>query len=575
MGTRVPYGETSERTLALVCVCAVVATLSSCQGAVGTTDDATGGGGSGGEGAGATGGDDVNVSPGAGGTGVTVNQKAFAPMVAHMFRLTREQVSNIVNDVFGNKVNLTKPIEADETNEVFLAEGAASVATSARGVEQYEDAAFDVATQALAQRSAIAWLAACQPKSESDACIAKLVADVGQRLWRRPLSDAEVRAYASIVGLSGSDAAARDMGMTYLLAALLQSPNFIYVAFVGEPDDATGMRRLTGYEMASRLSLFLWNSGPDAELLAAAGAGKLDEVAGITEQAARMLAHPRARAMVTKFFSESWKVSRLNEASKDPSVFPDWSPALLESYKGEFRRVLEDIVFERDADIREVLTGTKTFADAAVAKAYGITVSGSGFVSANLRASQSGLLTSGAVMAANAFSQRTSPTQRGVFVREQILCDEVPAPMQGVDTSLKEADANLPLRERLAEHRTNPACASCHALFDPIGLAFEEFDGMGRYRSTEAGKAIKTSGTIDDEPFSDPRGLAAFVSRQPRTATCLAKQLLTFATGGEVGEKQEGAVELVAERTTQANHSFKKLVLNLVASPAFRFIEKD
>lgn len=512
---------------------------------------------------------------GSGGTTVVVNDKPFTPPAAHMLRLTRTQYDNTLADVFGPEVKLDKPIEADETNRPFLSLGAAAVGTSERGVEQYQEAAMDLAEQIWSRKSSIPALAACTPKAANDACVGKAVTALGRRLWRRPLTEAEVSRYTAVMAAVGTDAESLTVAFKVVLAGLLQSPHFLYVPFQGEADAQTGLRKLSSLELASRMSFFLWNTGPDEALLNAAETGKLVSNADIGAQVDRMLDDPRARAFVTKFFEENWKVSQLTAAAKDPEVFPEWTADLLAAYREEFRRVLEDLVFERDGDALDVLTGTTTIINRKVATAYGLSGGSDGFETRELGAAQTGLLTSGAVMAANAYSQRTSPTKRGVFVREQILCDEVPAPPQGLDTSFKNADPSLPLRERLAEHRDNPNCSGCHALFDPVGLTFEGLDGMGRVRSEEAGMAIDTSGEIDTVAVQNPRDLAKFLREQPRTLTCLTKQLLTFATGQEIGDKQEGAVDVASEKFKTANHSFKRLAREVVLSPAFRFMAQE
>jgi hypothetical protein len=501
-----------------------------------------------------------------------VGEKPFEPPVATMMRLTSEQYRNSLTDVFGAELTLVNALEADETNRVYLSLGASQVGTSQRGVEQYQDAALALAEQLMAERNKLPLLSGCTPSAATDPCIKRVVSNVGLRLWRRPLLPAEVDRYAQIVSVAGTGAAELQLGMKFMLATMIQSPHFLYVAFVGEKDPDSGLQRFTNYEMASRLAYFLWNSTPDEALLQAAADGQLVTTSGISAQVDRMLKGPRARGLPARFFAESWKVSRLSLQSKDAQAFPAWSQTRLDAYQEEFRRVLEDIVFDRDADIRDVFTGKQTFASAALNDTYGLKLSGNGFEKVTLGPEYAGLLTSGAVMAANAFAQRTSPTQRGVFVREQILCDEIPAPPQDVDTGdIQNGDPSLPIRERLTEHRENPACSGCHALFDPIGLSFEAFDGMGQHRDTFAGMPIDTSGDIDGKAIANPVELAQHLREQEKTSLCMTKQLLTFATGHEMGAMQEGAIDVATKRFRENDHRFKALTMAVSTSPDFRF----
>jgi hypothetical protein len=489
---------------------------------------------------------------GAPGTSISVGA-GYAPLVAAeapMRRLTQQQYKNTIADVFGSDIKLNLPLEDDETTGMFMSIGASRVGTSDRGVEQYHDAALDIATQVMQHASSYEALSKCSPQNASDPCIGAFVKTFGQRLWRRTLSGDEVSRYVSIAGAAGSDAASIQLGMKYVLATMLQSPSFLYLVQLGEPDAAQGGQRFTGYEMASRLSYFLWDSTPDQALLDAAGRGELVTVDGITAQARRMSADPKARSVAARFLSENWNVSKLTPQSKSTDTFPKWTPALFDQYVKDFSSAVADNVFTQNGDFRDLFAG-KGATDA-----------------------ESGLLTSGAVLSANSPADRSSPTRRGVLVRERILCLPVPPPPPNVNTALV-ANANdktgKTIRQLLEEHRTNPVCAACHSSFDPLGLTLEHFDGIGQYRDTENGQPIDSTGGYEGKTLTSARQLGDALKADPQTSHCMAQQLYSFATGHEVTDGEEGVIDALGDKLS-LDFRLQNLIVELVASAGFRYL---
>jgi hypothetical protein len=486
-------------------------------------------------------------------SGATISVGAgYAPLVAAeapMRRLTQQQYKNTIGDIFGSDIKLNLPLEEDETTAMFMSIGASRVGTSDRGVEQYHDAALDIATQVMQHASSYDALSKCSPQSNSDPCITAFVKSFGQRLWRRPLGDDEVSRYVGIAGAAGSDAASLQLGMKYVLATMLQSPNFLYVVQVGEPD-AQGGQRFTGYEMASRLSYFLWDSTPDQALLDAAARGELITADAIAAQARRMTVDPKARSVASRFLSENWNVSKLTPQSKSTETFPKWTPALFDQYVKDFSGTVDDKVFTQNSDFRDLFAG-KGATDA-----------------------ESGLLTSGAVLSANSPADRSSPTRRGVLVRERILCLPVPPPPPNVNTALV-ADAKdktgKTIRQLLEEHRTNPVCAACHSSFDPLGLTLEHFDGIGQYRDTENGQPIDSTGGYDGKTLTSARQLGDALKGDPQTSHCMAQQLYSFATGHEITDGEEGVIDALGDKL-QADFKLQNLIVELVASAGFRYL---
>lgn len=512
--------------------------------------------------------------------------KKYAPLLpieAAMTRLTQSQYINTITDVFGSKIGLRVELDPDEQTELFLSIGASKVGTSEGGVALYQDAAMDIAMQVMDGRASYDWLRDCNPSGLSDPCIETFIRDVGRRLWRRSLSDDEVARYKNVVGADGESAEKLKLGMQFALAGLLQSPNFLYIVSIGEPDPNSDVWRSTSTEMASRLSYFIWNSTPDDALLEAAENGELVDTDSLRGHVARMLDEDRAHDLASRFFGESWFVSKLSPNSKNTSVFPAWTQSLVDRYKNEFSAVLRDVTVDDPHDLRELFTLKHSFADAELSEIYGgldgAPRQGLGVGRVSLGDDRWGLLTSGAVIAANSPSDRSSPTHRGVFVFEHILCEEIPPPPDNVNNTLVvEGDGkeDLSVRERLDQHSTNPSCAGCHMIFDPVGYTFESYDAIGVFRTTDNGKEIDTEGSLDGETFANVGELANFLQDDARTTHCMAKQLYQYAIGYDLAEGEEGAsdgvLEQINDRFGDAGYTWRELVSAVAISPGFRLI---
>jgi hypothetical protein len=496
------------------------------------------------------------------------------PVPATMMRLTHQQYVNTISDIFGPEAVTKKELEDDEKTELFLSIGAARVGTSQRGAEQYQEAALDVAAKVMERRTAYPWLANCKPSNVSDPCIDDFIRTVGRRLWRRTVTDEEVAKYKNIVGADGNTATKLETGMYFALAGMVQSPYFLYIN-LGEDDPDSGGRRYTSIENASRLAYFIWNSTPDEALLDAGESGHLVDPDGIRQEVGRMLGEARAKDLAGSFFSESWLISKLTLEDKNRDVFKYWNAGLLDSYREEFHRVMRDFASDDPRDLRGILTTKQTIANSTLAAFYGITGDGPEFVPVDLDERRVGILTSGAVIAANSPSDRSSPTHRGVFVVERLLCREIPPPPADVDNVLDVSSSDnegKSVREVLEQHRVDPACSGCHALFDPAGMTFEAYDGIGAFRTEDKGHAIDTSGELDDRHFANVEELAAYVHDHEETGRCMTKQLYQFATAHAFTEGEQGVVDLVADRFAGKGYLWGDLVGEVVTSAGFRLM---
>ncbi len=496
------------------------------------------------------------------------------PAAPALRRLTQEQYANAARDLLGEDIVLPTSLEPDSVEDGLLSVGAAVTSVSSYGVERYEDAAYLLAEQVVSEPERWAAVVPCEPAGPSDAdCAAQWLTGFGRRAWRRPLSEEELGALTALVTGIGGEAGAFEEGALYALAALLQSPNFLYRREHGEAGEG-GDRALTDYELAGRLSFLLWNTIPDEALLDAAAEGRLGTDEGLRLEAERLLADERARGGVRSLFNELFTLYELDDISKDPTVFTHASEELGPAAREETLRTIETLVFDARGDFRELLTTQSTWVDPRLAALYSIPApSMDGFGETWLEESEGrrGLLGQASFLMLGAHATRTSATLRGKFIREVLLCQVIPQPPADVDTSIPEADADAPtLRDRIASHLEDPSCASCHQITDPIGLGLENFDGVGRWRDTENGVTIDASGDLDGAAFADAWELAGVVAEHDSFTPCMTEHLYAYAVGHSPEEGEEALVDWLHTELALSGYDWQELLLATVMSPGFR-----
>jgi hypothetical protein len=363
-------------------------------------------------------------------------------------------------------------------------------------------------------------------------------------------------------------------GVTYALAAILQSPWFLYRVELGEadPDDPT-RRRYTSEEMATRLAYFLWNTTPDTTLLDAGAAGELVTDEGLAAQVERMLADERAKEGVRALFDDVFTLYELDDLAQDPTLFTHMSPDVGPAAREETLRVIERIVFQ-DEDWRSFYTTRDTYLDPVLAALYNVrapTREGFGAVTLDPAGGRAGFFGQASFLALQSHPTATSPTLRGMFVRTVVLCQDIPPPPADVDASIPEADTTSPtMRDRLTVHMSDPTCASCHQLTDPIGLGFENFDALGVWRVAENGATIDPGGVLDGGAFVDAVSLGQVVSQHPQIAPCLARTVFRYANGRAVGDGESDLVSWHADGLEESSFRVKALLADIATSPGFR-----
>ena len=525
----------------------------------------------------------------------------FAPAPAQLLRLTAEQFDNVVHDLYGDDVVSALPLEPDVRLAGFFAVGAGVDSISESGVNQYEAQALSIGEQVMTAGPARDALFDCTPSGTTDdACARAFITRHGRMTYRRSLTEAEITRFVTLAREAATVRGDFHAGLSLVVAAQLQSPNFLYRRELGEALPSTegqpeGYRELRGTELASRLSFFPWNTTPDADLLDAAESGALDTTEGLEAEVRRMVDDPRTRRAVRSFFSEMLQLDRLSNLSKDRNAFLHYSPAVGPAAREETLLTIEDHVFGQDADYRDLMTTRTTFIDRTLAAIYEVpapTREGYGRYEHSATGMRRGLLGQLSFLALHAHATRSSPTLRGRFVRINLLCTEVPPPPANVAVDLSETDATLSIRDQLWEHRENPVCASCHELMDPIGLGFENFDGLGQFRDVDwrltfgpdgdvvrddngdrvlaRGPELDVTGELDGVPFETPIELTDALRNHPDLPTCLTRSVYRYATGHE--ELRSEAAQLVAlgESFADSGYRVKELLVQVALSEGFR-----
>lgn len=455
-----------------------------------------------------------------------------APVPGASRRLTALQYRHTVDDLFGAGLTYAE-LEGEPAVNGFTTVGGSVVSTSRNGVEQFESAAATLAAQIMADEARRAKVISCSPVPAAfdEACATTSVTQLGRRVFRRPLEQAETDRYVTL-WRTLSDLSTFSFGAEGVVSAMLQSPKFLYRVEYGQPQAGESARRYTGYELASRLSYLLWNTTPDDDLLDAADRGDLDTDEGVAARAEAMLDSPRSRAGLRDFFAE---FMYLKDFGVNAAASRTLSPELATAMREQALRDAEEIVFDSDTRFSELLDGTQTHLNGELAAHYGIPgPTGADFERVTLPDGERvGLLGTGAFLVRQGNGEETSPVRRGKVILESFLCTTVPSPPAGVVPVIPEFDPNVPrtTRERLETHRNHAQCLGCHVAMDPLGLALENFDATAKFRTTDNGLPIDTSGEFDGQSFEGLRELATLLADSPRVAACTVTRFFRYASG--------------------------------------------
>ncbi len=365
-----------------------------------------------------------------------------------------------------------------------------------------------------------------------DGCPAQVIEAFAKRAWRRPVTPQEVSDLMALLEVARSEGDDVEAGVRLALISILLAPDFSYrVELDPDPDDDTP-HALNPFELANRLSYFLWSSMPDDTLLAAAENGALSTDSQIRGQVERMLEDPRARALVENFTGQWLEIRALDDVVPDYQAYPEYDDELRDLFRAETESFFDELLHS-DTPVTGLLEADHTYANDRLAAFYGLPQPGTDDLMRVAAGEQrGGILTHGSVLTVTSYPTRTSPVKRGKWVLTQLLCSGPPPPPPGVEGLIEENDSPGTLREKLEQHRADPACAGCHALMDPLGFGMEGFDGIGAHRTEDNGDPIDNTGELTDgTTFRGAREMSAVLVQDDRFVECVAKQLFTYALG--------------------------------------------
>ncbi|QEH31890.1 hypothetical protein OJF2_03570 [Aquisphaera giovannonii] len=419
---------------------------------------------------------------------------------------------------------------------------------------------------------------------DEEPCARAILAALMRRAYRRPVVEDDFRKPMELFR-SGRAEGGFDAGIEMALAGVLVSPEFLFRIEPDPPGVPAGSAyRVPDVELASRLSFFLWSSIPDDELLGLAEAGKLADPEAVAAQARRMLADPRSSSLVTNFAAQWLHLRNLDAITPDLRLFPDFDDNLRQAFRRETELLFEDVLRE-DRSVLDLIRPGRTYLNERLARHYGIpNVLGSRFRPVDLAGAGSqdgadsgttrgGLLRQGSVLTVTSYATRTSPVIRGKWVLENLL-GTPPPPQPANVPALKDrtVSASLSVRDRLAEHRANVACAGCHTLMDPPGFSLENYDAVGRWRSAEDGRPIDATGGLPDgRSFEGVAGLERALMARPEVfATALTEKLLTFALGRGVEPSDAPAVRKIVREARAGGYRLSSLIVGIATSTPFR-----
>jgi hypothetical protein len=487
-------------------------------------------------------------------------------------RLTRTEYDHTIADLLGIASHPGSALPPDGVSGLFAHNGETAVSNYA--VEVYRDLA-----ESLAEQADLPTLLPCDPTAIGEReCAQAFVEQFGRRAFRRDLDDAQVTRLLEVYD-GGREGGTFDDGIQLVVEAVLQSPMFLYRIEPGVPAPGEDTIALDDFEVASRLSYFLWRSMPDDALLDAASAGELGDEEAIESQARRMLEDPRAERALLSFYGDLFALETVGSVYKDPEVFADFSSELVADMRTELELFVVSALRDGDARIDTLLGGTHTFVNARLAAYYGIPAPiGDEFERVELDATRwRGLLSKPIVMALAAHDQRTSPTMRGKMVRTRMFCQELPPPPPDVITPIP-ALGELSTREWVQQRLDNPNCSGCHQLMDPIGLGFESFDAAGHHRSEEDGVPVDAMGNLIgtdvDGEFVGATGLAEKLVQSEMVGECVAQQWFEFGLG-RVPTEDACTTDAIQAEFASSDHDVVELMVAIATSHAFRTRRPD
>jgi hypothetical protein len=487
--------------------------------------------------------------------------------------LSREQYVNTVVDLVGNVAELATVFEDSVEPSSF---GLVQPDVSQVELERFQQAADVIAAAVVADKARLAALAPCSASSSPRDCAKSFVEAFGARAYRAPLTDAaDIERHLALYDVGA--ATSHEHGIELLLRGILQAPRFVYRVELGTSEKAGEKAvKLSGYEVAARLSYAIWNTAPDSALAEAARSGALSTPQGVTKELERMLADPRGASVVRRFLEGLVQLPEMANVAKDEALYPEWKNLDLRAAMRDQARSFFDHVLQAEGGrLGTLFTSNTVFVNQSLAPHYGVSAA-SALAPIQIGGGKAaGLLTLPALLTLWAKADESSPIYRGKFVREVLLCQQLPAPPAEIPRP-PEVTPGVSTRERLAEHEVNPDCSGCHRLMDPIGFGFEHYDAIGRYRTTDGGKAIDASGALHrtrdiDGAFNGVSDLAQKLSSSAEVRECVARQWFRFVLSRFEQSGDECSLGDLLEGFGTTDASLNALPRAIVTTDAFLY----
>ena len=516
--------------------------------------------------------------------------KAMRPDPGHITaqRLNRQEYDNTIRDLLSVDTNPSRVFPVDDSGYGF--DNIGDVLTvSPVLMEKYMTAAEEIIDTAMARRGRSfdpekhAQIFQCRHSSQQPHvrdCAKDTLAHFARLAYRRPVAASEVRDLMKLVTLAEEEGDGIEMGVRLGLQAILVSPNFLFRIEQDQSAlDIQPIRFVNDYELASRLSYFLWSSMPDEELFALAEKKMLHKPKVLEEQVKRMIADEKSAGFVDNFAGQWLQLRNVSLAARDKKYFPDFSSALRKAMRLETEMFFKTLMQE-DASILNFLDSDFTYVNEVLAKHYGIEgITGDAMQRIRLEGDQrGGILTQASVLTMTSRYQRTSPVLRGAWILENILGTEpAPPPPDTPSINSNPAKGNKTFRQKIEAHRDSPACMSCHVRMDPLGFAFENYDATGKWRTEELGLPVDSTGVLPTgEAFEGSAQLKAILLANPdEFVHCFTEKMLTYALGRGVKEYDRPVVTGITERMPENEYRFQHLIQEIVTSVPFQMRKVD
>lgn len=484
-------------------------------------------------------------------------------------RLNRYELARSLESLLGSSTGVNETLPSDDS--VLFDNDADAMSVSPALVEKYDGiftTLIDRALLATGGTGARSRILTCTPTAGAEATCARTVLQTfANNAWRRTATKDEVDSLVGLYSAGRSAGETFEPAVALSLRATLLSPNFLFRI---EQDGGNGIQRVDPEAFATRLSYFIWSSPPDAELLTAARDGRLTEKADIEAQVRRMMRDPKSKSL-TESFGAQWLGFRFFDSLLPSNQnYPGFTEGLRTSMSEEAKRYFGSFLAP-DKSFLDIMDSKTTFVDERLAAHYGIAgVTGTDFREVQLPASRVGLLTQAAYLMVGSTPTRGSPSKRGHHVLDRLLCRPPPPPPPNIALTVDAVDTSLPMRDRLVSHRANPSCAACHAEMDPIGLAYEHFDGIGSWRDDHNGHTIVTAGKLPNgSAFEDAQALAGVLKGDPYFAHCVTEQVFSYAMGRAARQSDSCAVDDLVEKFAVGGYRFEDLVVATTLSAPF------